>query len=62
MTIKLEASWKEALAEEFQKPYWQELAAFVKAEYAEHPCFPAPKYIFRALDMVPLPDVKVVIL
>ncbi|CDG86052.1 uracil-DNA glycosylase [Janthinobacterium agaricidamnosum] len=62
MTVRIEASWKEHLQAEFDLPYWDTLTAFVKAEYAAGPCFPAGKNIFRAFDLTPFDDVKVVIL
>jgi hypothetical protein len=31
--VKIEESWKRVLAEEFDKPYFSELAGFVRAEY-----------------------------
>jgi uracil-DNA glycosylase len=62
MTIRLEASWKEHLRAEFEKPYWESLTAFVKSEYAAGPCFPKGGDIFRAFDLTPFDDVKVVIL
>jgi uracil-DNA glycosylase len=64
MEIKLETSWKNALSEEFHKPYFTELTEFVKRQYKEHPgsIFPKGNQIFRALNMVPLDQVRVVIL
>ena len=62
MTVRIEASWKEQLQAEFEKPYWDSLASFVRAEYAAVQCCPAGRNIFRAFDLTPFPDVKVVIL
>ena len=62
MDVRIEASWKALLEEEFAQPYWERLAAFVKAEYAAGPCFPPSKAIFRAFDLTPFEQVKVVIL
>ena len=62
MTVKIHDSWKNALALEFQKPYWETLTSFVKTEYLERSCFPEGKNIFRAFDETPLDKVKVVIL
>ena len=61
-SIHIHPSWLTALASEFEKPYWHELTAFVKSEYASGSCFPAGKNIFRAFDMTPFDEVKVVIL
>lgn len=62
MTVRIEASWKEQLHEEFEQPYWHSLTAFVKAEYAAGPCCPPGKHIFRAFDLTPFDAVKVVML
>lgn len=62
MNVKIDPSWQEHLAEEFEKPYFTELAAFVKKEYQEGKVFPPPKSIFRAFDLCPFEKVKVVIL
>ncbi len=62
MDVKIESSWKELLKDEFGKPYFKELAEFVKEEYKTCTVFPPPKFIFNALDSVPVDKVKVVIL
>lgn len=62
MDVKIEASWKEHLKEEFEKPYFKELTAFVKEEYKSETVYPAPKYIFNAFELCPFEKVKVVIL
>jgi uracil-DNA glycosylase len=62
MEVRIEESWKQRLRAEFEQPWWASLAAFVKEEYAAGPCFPAGKAIFRAFDLVPFEQVKVVIL
>jgi len=62
MEVKIESSWKEILAEEFNKPYFKELSAFVKEEYQSKKVFPPPKKIFKAFDLCPFDKVKVVIL
>lgn len=62
MEVKIEPSWKEALQEEFGKPYFEELAVFVKEEYTKGGVYPPPKEIFKAFDLTPFNKVKVVIL
>ena len=62
MEVRLERSWKELLKDEFEKPYFEELTKFVKEEYKNCTVFPPPKFIFNALDSVPVDKVKVVIL
>jgi uracil-DNA glycosylase len=60
--VRIEPSWKEHLAPEFEKPYFKELTAFVKKEYENKTVYPPPKEIFRAFDLCPFDNVKVVIL
>jgi uracil-DNA glycosylase len=60
--VKIEQSWKEALQSEFDKPYFAELVAFVRNEYASKKIFPPAPLIFNAFDQCPLDEVKVVIL
>ncbi|MDR1696808.1 MAG: uracil-DNA glycosylase [Rickettsiales bacterium] len=63
MTVKIESSWKSALAGEFDKPYWRELTEFVRGEYLSgKQIYPAPANIFAAFDMCPINDVRVVII
>lgn len=62
MDVRIEASWKAQLQQQFEQPWWASLAAFVKEEYAAGPCFPAGKNIFRAFDLTPFDKVKVVML
>ena len=62
MEIALEPSWKSRLAREFEKPYFTQLAAFVKEEYVHAKVYPHPKNIFRAFELTPFDAVKVVIL
>ncbi len=60
--VKIEESWKQALSGEFEKPYFSALSEFVKAECKEKKIFPLPKDIFRAFDLCPFDQAKVVIL
>lgn len=62
MTPQIHPSWQAVLSNEFEKPYWRELASFVKEEYSKNECFPKQENIFRAFDLVPFDSVKVVIL
>lgn len=55
-------SWDEALAEEFEKPYFKELLEKVDEEYSKHTVYPPRGKIFSALTHCDLKDVKVVIL
>lgn len=62
MEVAIDPNWKKRLANEFEEPYFTELAAFVKKEYAGEIVYPPPKYIFRAFDLCPFEQVKAVIL
>lgn len=63
MNIKIQESWKTALAAEFDKDYFIKLTDFVRVQYLSgHQVFPEPKNIFNAFNLCPLPDVKVVII
>ncbi|MBO3761953.1 uracil-DNA glycosylase [Ciceribacter sp. L1K22] len=61
--VKLEESWKRELGGEFANPYMQQLRAFLVEEKAHgKTIFPKGSEYFRALDLTPLEEVKVVIL
>jgi len=61
--VKLEKSWKEALSAEFEQPYMQQLADFLRQEKQQDKViYPPGTLIFNALNLTPLPQVKVVIL
>ncbi len=63
MEVRIEQSWKTALADEFGKPYFGSLVRFLHQEKAEgKKIFPPGSQIFRAFDLTPLDKVKVVIL
>ncbi len=60
--VKIEQSWSEALAPEFEKEYFQRLTTFVREEYRTNICYPPGAEIFNAFNLCPLNNVKVVIL
>ena len=61
--VNIAADWKKALADEFAKPYFEEIVAFLKQEKKEgKTIYPAGRDIFHAFDATPLKKVKVVIL
>ena len=62
MDVKIESSWKEQLADEFEKPYFEELSDFVDGEYKQNQCFPLEKDLFNAFNLCPFHKVKVVII
>ncbi len=62
MDVKIDPSWKEALKDEFDKPYFKELVGFVHGAYLRGVVYPPPKHIFNAFNSTPFDKVKVVIL
>ena len=60
--VKIEDSWKAALASEFEKDYFVQLTDFVRQEYHQHRCYPPGPEIFNAFNLCPVGKVKVVIL
>ncbi len=58
----LDNDWGFLLEREFQKPYFKELTARVKAEYQAGPCYPPIDRVFQAFRLTPYASVKVVIL
>lgn len=60
---QLEESWKQVLASEFSAPYMHRLRQFLIDEKENNKSiFPKGSEYFRALDLTPLPNVRVVIL
>lgn len=59
---KIEDSWKEVLIDEFQKPYFQQLKAFLVEEKSQYAVYPPGNLIFNAFDQTPFNKVKVVVL
>ena len=63
MDVRIEQSWKNALAGEFEKPYFASLVRFLHEEKASGKrVYPPGSQIFRAFDLTPVDNVKVVIL
>ena len=63
MEVKIEQSWKDALAGEFEKPYFASLVRFLHHEKAAgKKIFPPGSQIFKAFELTPLDKLKVVIL
>ena len=62
MNVKIEASWGDRLASEFEKPYFTQLVKSVHSEYAAGVCYPPGRFIFNAFNQTPFDQVKVVIL
>jgi len=63
MDVKIEASWKEILKEEFTKPYFLEIVNFLRTEkMAGKTIYPPGSLIFNAFDTTPFDKVKIVLL
>jgi len=63
MEIKMETSWKNALSDLFDKPYFSQIADHLKAEKALNTIiYPSGGLIFNAFSLTPYEKVKVIIL
>lgn len=62
MTVRIDSSWRDALAGEWDAPYFEELTRFVRQQYAAHTVYPPGGRIFAAFDTTPFDAVRVVIL
>lgn len=63
MNVRMEDSWKAALRDEFDKPYFMSLVQELHRQKKEGiTIYPPGNCIFRAFDLCPLDKVKVVIL
>ena len=61
--VQLEPGWKQALADEFDQPYMQQLRAFLlEQKTVGKQIYPPGPLIFNALNSTPLDAVKVVII
>lgn len=62
MNVRIEESWHQALAAQWNMPYFKALTDFVRAQYAATTVYPPASKIFAAFDACPFDKVKVVIL
>ncbi|GAA4396695.1 uracil-DNA glycosylase [Nibrella viscosa] len=62
MKVVIADSWQQRLQPEFDKPYFQQLAEFVRQEYTTQRVYPPGKLIFNAFNQCSFDDTKVVIL
>ena len=63
MEVRIEESWKAALADEFAKPYFASLARRLHDEKAAGKViYPPGRMIFKAFELTPVDKVKVVII
>ena len=58
----IENDWLSVLRPEFGKPYYKELYKRVNEEYRTQTVYPPGPELFKAFDLTPLSEVKVVIL
>lgn len=63
MDVRIEASWKEVLKAEFNKPYFQQIVLHLKTEKSQgKTIYPPGSLLFNAFNKTPFDQVKVVIL
>lgn len=60
--VKIEASWKEVLQEEFSKPYFLELKKKLIQAQKEGEVYPPNSLLFQAFKLCPFSEVKVILL
>ncbi|MBW7891247.1 MAG: uracil-DNA glycosylase [Chitinophagaceae bacterium] len=63
MEVRIEESWKAMLKSEFEQPYFEQMALFLKIEkMAGKTIYPPGPLIFNAFDQTPFDKLKVVLL
>ncbi|MFV0172320.1 uracil-DNA glycosylase [Empedobacter falsenii] len=62
MDVKIDATWKEVLKDEFEKDYFIKLIDFVRDEYQTKTIYPPASKIFSAFDNTSFDNVKVVLI
>lgn len=63
MEVKIDSSWKDALKDEFAKPYFGEIVTFLRMEkQLGKTIYPPGSQIFNAFNLTPFDNVKVVLL
>ena len=60
MAVRVEEGWRKALADQWEAPYFGELARFVHDEYRNGTVYPPASQVFAAFDACPFEDVRVV--
>lgn len=60
--FKITKNWYELLKDEFEKPYFKELQAFLTEEYNARTIYPKAENIFNALNYCKYEDINVVII
>jgi len=63
LKVNIEPSWRKALHEEFKQPYFDEIKSHIRKDRKEgYTIYPPGPLIFKAFELTPIDDVKVVIL
>lgn len=62
MNVKIDQTWRDALADQWEMPYFATLTEFVRQRYRTATVYPPASKIFAAFDACPFDKVKVVIL
>ena len=62
MKVSIAESWQPALQPEFDKPYFRQLAEFLRQEYSTQRVYPPGRLIFNAFAHCSFDDTRVVIL
>ncbi len=60
--VLLGGGWDELLRDELDKPYWSKLLEFITDEHENYEVYPPWAQTFKAFELTPYDDVKVVIL
>lgn len=60
--VNIGNDWDQILSDEWSKPYYLKLRAFLKSEYRQHTVYPDKYDIFNALKYTAFADTKVVII
>ena len=60
--VNIGNDWDSILADEWQKPYYQNLRGFLKTEYGSRTIYPNMNDIFNALKYTSFENTKVVII
>lgn len=55
-------SWSSFFKEVSNKPYWKSLMNFLDEEYVKYEVFPPRRYIFKAFELTPLDELKIVLI
>lgn len=61
-TPLISSDWRSVLAEEFDKPYFQQLQDFISAERQTQTIFPSAADVFAAFELTPYENVRVLVL